>query len=55
MASRKKSLKSPLLSPVFPFMSSELTGSYFEDGQGHQVSFEAEEDNSENEDQLCDK
>ena len=36
------------------FISSELTGSYFEDGQGHQVSFEAEEDDSETEDPFCD-
>ena len=31
----KELLESPSLSPVFPFISSELTGSYFEDGQGH--------------------
>ena len=51
----KESLISPSLSPVFLFISSDLTGSYFENGQVHQVSFEAEEDNSKNEDHLCDK
>ena len=51
----KELLQSPCLSPVLPFISSELTGSYIEDGQGHQVSFEAEEGDSKNEDQLCDK
>ena len=52
---KKELLQIQSLSPVLPFISSELTGSYIEDGQGHQVSFEAEEDDSKNEDQLCDK
>ena len=52
---KKELLQIQSLSPVLPFISSKLTDSFIEDGQGHQVSFEAEEDGSKHEDRLCDK
>ena len=50
----QESLENSLLNLVFPYISSELTGSYFEDGQGHQVSLEAEEEDSETGDPFRD-